>query len=81
MILSSGGTLDEADMILNKGGPHLDPPSDDEDQPEEESGEPLDPENVFWRYPHELKESIQVSAPPFPFLSPTITPHFFRALC
>ena len=26
VILSGSGTLDESDMILNEGGPHLDPP-------------------------------------------------------
>ncbi len=54
-------------MILNKEGPHLDPPSDNKNWQDDEPAELLDPKNVFWRYPDELEESIQVSVPPFPF--------------
>ena len=72
MILSSSSALDESNMILNEGRPHLDPPSDNENLQDDELAELLDPENVFWRYPDELEESIQVSVPPFP-----LTPHFF----
>ncbi len=70
--LSGSSALDESDMIINKGGPYLDPPSDDENWQDDEPAELLDPKNVFWRYPDELEESIQVSVPPFP-----LTPHFF----